>query len=117
MPPVKGRWRVAGPNKRSSHRRDLTYGATVFGVDAVEIGRCQVLDISETGVRIAIAHQMAVPDEFLLALTAARTVQRACRVVWRNENEIGAAFQTVEDDAAHARDPLWRRSLRAVRID
>jgi hypothetical protein len=97
------------PNKRRSYRRDLTYGATVLGIDEVPIGRCVIIDISETGVRLAVAADIAVPHEFLLALTPTRTVQRTCEVVWRNEDELGASFQEVDIDAVATKAKDLRR--------
>ncbi|WP_439575087.1 PilZ domain-containing protein [Phreatobacter sp.] len=115
--PARGR--TLGPNRRKAARRDLTYVATLVGVDAVPLGRCSVLDISTTGVRLATDPETIVPEEFVLALTSTRTVQRACRLVWRNEDELGAEFQPVEIDdvTTRAKDTIRRRRIGPIEID
>jgi hypothetical protein len=37
---------------------------------------------------------MAFPDNFMLFLSNNGAVRRACRVVWRNERQIGVKFET-----------------------
>uniref|UniRef100_UPI001954D886 hypothetical protein n=1 Tax=Serratia marcescens TaxID=615 RepID=UPI001954D886 len=37
-----------------------------------------------------------VQDEFILVLSQDRRVLRACKVVWRSQDEIGASFKDVE---------------------
>jgi hypothetical protein len=107
--------RSGKPNKRRSSRRDLTYGATVLGIDEVPLGRCVIIDISETGVRLAAIGDFVIPDEFLLALTPSRAVQRTCEVVWRNDDEVGSRFKQVDiDEVATKAKNLRRRRIAAL---
>ena len=50
---------------------------------------CTVADLSEDGVRV-IAPGAEVPEEFTLLLDG--TASRACSVVWRLDDEVGAEF-------------------------
>lgn len=57
--------------------------------DAVPPLDCIVADLSEDGARV-IASGSEIPDEFMLLLDGAAS--RACSVVWRLDDEIGAEF-------------------------
>jgi hypothetical protein len=53
---------------------------------------CSVLDISLHGCRIRLETRASVPDYFTLFLTSSGTVQRMCKVIWRQEDLLGVAF-------------------------
>lgn len=53
---------------------------------------CMVLDVSPGGGRVRLLPGAFVPDNFTLLLTPCGKVRRACRVVWRRENQIGVEF-------------------------
>ena len=52
---------------------------------------CQVLDVSDTGVRIAVDPALRVPNDFVIVLSQGRPGRRA-HVKWRNATQIGAQF-------------------------
>lgn len=54
---------------------------------------CLLSDISETGARIDIDEAEAVPERFLLWLSANGSARRICRVVWRKPHQIGVKFE------------------------
>jgi hypothetical protein len=56
--------------------------------------RCIVSDISERGARIKIEDTDRVPDRFVLLLARSGAARRFCRVVWRQEGEMGVSFAT-----------------------
>lgn len=56
---------------------------------------CTVADLSEDGVRV-VAPGTDVPEEFMLLFDGA--AGRACSVVWRLDDEIGAEFLDTADD-------------------
>jgi hypothetical protein len=56
---------------------------------------CTIADLSEDGVRV-IAPATEVPEEFTLLLDG--TAGRACGVVWRLDDEIGAEFLDAAED-------------------
>jgi hypothetical protein len=56
---------------------------------------CIVADLSEDGVRV-LAPSTEVPEEFMLLLDGA--AGRACSVVWRLDDEIGAEFLDIAED-------------------
>ncbi len=52
---------------------------------------CRLLDISETGVRLAIEPGADVPSIFNFAMSSGGLGRRA-RIKWRNGTQIGAEF-------------------------
>ncbi|KQO59943.1 pilus assembly protein PilZ [Methylobacterium sp. SD274] len=78
-------------NRRSASRKDaFRIGALSFGNDRPDID-CLVWDQSETGAQIEVEVPEAVPDEFILVMTA-YAKPRACTVVWRRDRKLGVAF-------------------------
>jgi hypothetical protein len=56
---------------------------------------CTLLDISDSGARLALPASTEVPDEFVLLLSANGKARRRCRVAWRgNRDQIGVQFVT-----------------------
>ncbi|WP_027174212.1 pilus assembly protein PilZ [Methylobacterium sp. 10] len=78
-------------NRRSASRKDaFRIGALSFGGTRADID-CLVWDQSETGAQIEVEVPEAVPDEFILVMTA-YAKPRACTVVWRRDRKLGVAF-------------------------
>lgn len=59
---------------------------------------CVLWDISETGARLSAARSNFLPNGFKLLLTKDRRAQRHCRVVWRNDGQLGVQFIAGGDD-------------------
>ena len=53
---------------------------------------CRVSDLSDTGARLSLHDNAALPDFFTLRL-AAPAAERECRVMWRSRNHIGVRFE------------------------
>jgi hypothetical protein len=73
---------------------------------------CQVLDLSNRGARLRVVADRQVPDIFVLVLSNAGTLSRACRVVWRRGSEMGVEFTaapagTAVADAHADADAEW----------
>jgi hypothetical protein len=78
--------------RRKSVRFGTTIPATILLGDGVAPIPCTVLDVSMGGGRVRLDADGKVPDRFTLVLTAAGTVQRSCRVIWRKDDLLGLAF-------------------------
>jgi hypothetical protein len=52
---------------------------------------CQLLDVSDTGVRIAVDPALRVPNDFVIVLSQGGQGRRV-HVKWRNATQIGAQF-------------------------
>jgi hypothetical protein len=59
---------------------------------------CTVQNITSTGACLKLANTYGMPETFELTFEQGRT-RRACRVVWRTNDELGVAF---EDQPASA---------------
>jgi hypothetical protein len=79
-------------DKRKSLRRHTSYSVWLaLDGDAQHV--CALLDISETGARLEVESADVVPDRFLLLLSGNGAARRKCRVVWRNDRQVGVAFE------------------------
>jgi hypothetical protein len=77
--------------KRSDRRQPLHHRCWIV-VAADDPGTlAHVSDISESGAKLNTESPADVPDEFTLRLR----VNRACRVVWRKDNDIGINFSRI----------------------
>jgi hypothetical protein len=86
------------PQKRRSKRRSVRYIANLDLIDEAPLQRCVMLDVSETGARLLLPEQAALPDVFVLVLSENRRVVRTCSVVWRSDDQVGVAFKDGESD-------------------
>jgi hypothetical protein len=50
-------------------------------------------DISEGGARLRMAGGDPLPDSFMLQIGLRQAPHRQCRVVWREEDEVGIRFE------------------------
>jgi hypothetical protein len=57
---------------------------------------CDVINISDGGARIAIRSSWMLPAHFVLFFTRDGSERRTCRVIWRNGDEIGVAFEGLD---------------------
>jgi len=54
---------------------------------------CTVLDISESGAKLAIDEADRIPENFSLWLSRKGQPRYACRVVWRSFDAVGVTFE------------------------
>jgi len=80
-------------NRRKSVRRAIGYKARIIANDGSWGRDCRVLDVSQTGAKLAIEQPAELPDDFVLALSARGSAMRHCRVVWTTEREVGVRFE------------------------
>jgi hypothetical protein len=62
--------------------------------DAKPSRGCTLLDISETGARIALQNTSDLPELFTIEFTASGKPKRICRLVWKSDTDIGVAFES-----------------------
>jgi hypothetical protein len=56
-----------------------------------------VIDISDSGEKLAIDDIDEIPDEFALWLSRHGRSSYACRIAWSGENTIGVEFSSAPD--------------------
>lgn len=78
-------------NKRRASRIKSGAGGWLRLDGGFAMRPCQVLDVSDTGVRIAVDASLRVPNDFVIVLSHGGQGRRA-HVKWRNATQIGAQF-------------------------
>ena len=78
--------------KRKNLSRTVTYPAYIDLGDGSPLRPCTLCDASQKGAHLALAEPNGVPDEFILALSLDGAARRYCRVIWRNETQVGVEF-------------------------
>jgi hypothetical protein len=80
-------------NRRAALRHRYDDGSsTRIQVEGSLTRSCQVLDLSRTGVRLAVTNAHSLPNIFTLMLSNNSGGYRTARVKWRRGNEVGAEF-------------------------
>ncbi len=77
--------------RRIAPRHRVGEGGTVALDEHTTIG-CLVHDLSANGVRITLPDAAAIPEVFLLSASCL-PADAVCRVVWRDDETIGARFE------------------------
>jgi hypothetical protein len=80
------------PELRKSRRRQFHYSARILADKNSPPMACEVVDISESGARLALEREGELPDTFILLLSANGAARRHCRVVWRDGTTVGVEF-------------------------
>lgn len=78
--------------KRRDHRQTLKYPAKIDLGDSSPPLPCLLSDVSASGARVMVENPDKIPDRFNLLLAADHGSHRRCKVMWRNENQLGLAF-------------------------
>ena len=78
-------------DKRKALRRPMRHTAWI-ALGAGRLQGCVLADVSDTGCRIDVENVDMVPQHFTLWLARNGSARRKCKVVWRNERQIGVAF-------------------------
>jgi len=79
-------------NRRKSVRRAIGYRAKIIASDGSWERDCRVLDVSQTGAKLAV-EPAELPRNFTLALSMLGNATRRCRVVWTANREVGVRFE------------------------
>ena len=79
-------------DQRKAKRKSLHYVARIDAIGGDGQLSCIIMDVSETGARVATDSPDQLPDAFILCLTNAGGLRRHCRVIWRSEHEAGVRF-------------------------
>lgn len=86
-------------NRRAAPRDRFDGRDTGVRLEGSLVRRCQVLDLSRTGVRLAVTNADSLPDTFTLILSK-NSGGRLARVKWRRGTEVGAEFFTATSSSA-----------------
>jgi hypothetical protein len=78
---------------RKKLRRPMHHAARILINERGTTLPCEISDASETGARLVLKGNVQLPERFVLLLTPMGQSRRICRLVWRNGNMLGVAFQ------------------------
>ena len=77
---------------RKKPRRQFHYHASMLIEGEKLPCPCAIADISESGARLQLEADCAVPERFILLLTKGGEARRHCRLVWRDGLFVGVEF-------------------------
>jgi hypothetical protein len=83
-------------NLRKKPRRQFRYDAAILIDKETPPITCSISDISDSGARLALQSDDALPDTFILLLTRNSRTRRHCRIVWRSGLSVGVKFSDRE---------------------
>ncbi len=83
--------RQAFVEQRRSLREYVRFPAWVDIGNGAPLRDCTVLDVSDDGVRIALAAPAELPEQFHLVLSRSGA-RRRCRLAWRTQQEAGLSY-------------------------
>jgi PilZ domain len=86
-------------NRRAAPRHRYDGNNTWIQLEGSLIRQCQILDLSRTGVRLAVTNAHSLSNTFTLILSK-NSSGRPARVKWRRGNEVGAEFFTAKSSSA-----------------
>lgn len=79
-------------DKRKAHRRKYNTAAWIRFDGGFGVRPCNVVDLSDTGVQIAVDRADSVPGTFSFLMSREAGTGRRARVKWRRGSQIGAEF-------------------------
>ena len=85
--------RLAGRERRAIGRTRINRNALLFYRGQAGVFSCCVRDVTKSGAGIRLERLNVLPTEFDLSFDSFRTVRR-CRLIWRDADFVGAAFET-----------------------
>ncbi len=60
--------------------------------DGSPLMRCRAVNLSRTGAKLAIAPNIALPDQFVVRFTPGGDLAMVCKVVWSRDGAVGLRF-------------------------
>jgi len=79
-------------DKRQRPRKQLNLAAWIDVGNDARLQRCTVVDVSESGARLAVEDIECLPDKFNLTLSRLGQPRQSCNIVWRRHDEVGIEF-------------------------
>ena len=84
---------MAMNDRRSTERTRISKGALLFFAGRSGVFSCTVYDVTNSGAGIRLHDLKIIPLEFALSFDNFRSL-RKCRLVWREGDFFGAAFES-----------------------
>ena len=86
-------------NRRKASRVSFGRGIDVqiVAIDGAWSRKCTMLDVSESGARLALRMEGLNLKEFFLVLSSTGVAFRRCELAWVNGDEVGVRFLVKEE--------------------
>lgn len=84
---------------RQDNRNKVDRTAWISVGDGRPLRNCTLIDISDSGAKLALEEGDDIPDIFSLWLSRHGHPRYSCRVVWSSQNKIGVQFSSDGDSA------------------
>ena len=81
---------------RRAIRRACNISAWIRGEGSFATQKCQVIELSQIGVRLAVANAHRIPNGFILFFSK-NSPGRHASIKWRRGDRIGAEFLSADD--------------------
>jgi PilZ domain len=78
--------------QRASKRKWLSFPAVLARPGGETIRPCQIVDVSETGMKLTLLEPMNVAGEIIVLLSKDGSVRRTATLKWQAGREIGLRF-------------------------
>lgn len=78
--------------QRRSIREHVCFPAWIEIVSGAQGTECTVLDVSDSGARVAVSTKTRFPKEFWLVFSKDGTRRRRCCMAWRSSEQIGVTY-------------------------
>jgi len=78
--------------KRQAPRRLLAIKGKLIAGQGLPLRDCTIVDISDTGAKLAVDAPHDIPDDFTILLSAHGRPYRRCHLVWRSAAHVGVSF-------------------------
>jgi hypothetical protein len=83
---------------RQDVRNLISRTAWISVGDVLPLIKCKLIDLSDSGAKLALEDIEGLPDRFSLWLSRQGCPRYTCRLVWSRENIIGVHFSSAADD-------------------
>jgi hypothetical protein len=97
---------MTGVEKRKNLRRSISYPAMIDIGDGSPLRECSLCDASQEGAQLTVADTASLPDQFMMVLSFDGAARRRCRVVWKNERQVGIEFVKEAKPEKRVRDMM-----------
>lgn len=78
--------------RRADPRIDLNWTVCVIDGAGALLGLCKTANVSKKGAKLIMQSDFDIPNLFSISFSSSGEVTRQCRVVWRDDKEVGVRF-------------------------
>jgi hypothetical protein len=83
---------------RQGHRKTIDRPAWISVGGGLPLRNCRLIDISDSGAKLAIEDVDEIPDTFSLWLSRHGNPSYSCQIVWSEQGTIGVQFSSGNDN-------------------